>query len=104
MRDEEALDGAVEYDDFDPLVAFDRGDNRIQLWNALRAEDIEWRMVERHAPVGWQPSFETNALRILCTGHGSILQYCTVPAGPADLLEPVHGEIGLNDLDRNLLR
>ena len=31
VRDEEALDGTVEYDDIDPIVGLDRRDDLIQL-------------------------------------------------------------------------
>ena len=60
MRQEEALDGAVEDDDLYLLVGFERGDDLIQLRNVFRTKDIQRRMIKCHAPVRWRPSLETN--------------------------------------------
>jgi hypothetical protein len=51
MSKEESFDGTVEDDDFDFLVGFERGDNLIQLRNALGTENVERWMVQRHSPV-----------------------------------------------------
>ena len=51
MSKEEPFHGAVEDDDFDFLVGFERGDDLIQLRNAFGTENVERRMVERHSPV-----------------------------------------------------
>ncbi len=51
MSEEESFNGAVEDEDFDFLVGFERGDNLIQLRNAFGTENVERRMVQRHSPV-----------------------------------------------------
>ena len=50
MREEKAIDGAVENDSLHALVSFERRDDFIQFRNALRPEDVEGRMIERDPP------------------------------------------------------
>ena len=77
MSDEEAVDGAIEHDDLDPIVGLERGDDLIQLRNALRAEDVEGWMVEGDAPVERRPSFETDAFHAF-----GAAQCCLLGANP----------------------
>jgi hypothetical protein len=69
VRDEEALDGTIEYDDIDPIVGLDRRDDLIQLWDALRAKDVERRVVEGDAPVTLRALFETDAFLVFSAAH-----------------------------------
>ena len=61
MRQKEALDGAVEDNDLHERIGFECRDDLIQFWDAFRTKDIQWRKVERDAPVGGRTSFETDA-------------------------------------------
>src|SRR5262249_54056029 len=69
VRDEEALDRAVEHHDLDLIVGFDLRDNLIQWRNAFRAEDVEGRVVEDNSPIGRRASFETDAFRVIWAVH-----------------------------------
>ena len=51
MRDEEAIDGTVEDDDFDTIVSLQRRDNVIQFRNAFRTEDVDGWVVEGNPPM-----------------------------------------------------
>src|SRR4051812_16203988 len=51
VSEEEAGNRAVEHDDLELLVILDCGDNSVELRDCCRPEDIEWRVVERNAPV-----------------------------------------------------
>ena len=51
VGEEEARHRAVEYDHLDRLVALDRRDDRVELRNGLRTEDVERRVIERDAPI-----------------------------------------------------
>src|SRR5260221_2146391 len=42
------------------LISFESGDNLIQLWNVLWAEDVQRRDVKRDSPGGWRGSFGTD--------------------------------------------
>jgi len=63
VRYEEALDGGVEHDNFDPIVCFECRDDVIQLWNALGAEDVEGWVVEGNAPTERYVLLETDPSR-----------------------------------------
>src|SRR5262249_10817900 len=69
VRQEEALDGAVEHNNLQLLIGLEPSDDLIQLRNGLWAEDVERRMIECHSPVCWQMPFETD---LLGRGHGGI--------------------------------
>ena len=84
MRDEEALDGAVEYDDLDPIIGLERGDDLIQLRNALRAEDVEGWVVESNTPIERLASLKTDALRLFWTVHCYLPGVSVEPAAPQD--------------------
>ena len=62
VRQEEAVDGAVEDDDLDVLVGLERRDDLVELRNRFRAEDVQGRMIERHAPIGWRAPLEPDLL------------------------------------------
>jgi len=51
MSEKEAFDRTVKDDDFDLLVSFDRGDDFVELWNCVRAKDVQRRAINRYAPV-----------------------------------------------------
>jgi hypothetical protein len=52
VRQEEAVDGAVEDDDLQVLVLLHEGNHLVQLRDGLGSEDVEGRMVEGHPQVG----------------------------------------------------
>src|SRR6266403_1310835 len=60
MSQEEPLHRAVEDDDFDVLVSFQRRDDFVELRNGFRAEDVEGRVIERHAPIRGRVSRQKN--------------------------------------------
>jgi len=64
MRQEEAIDGAVEDHDFYVIVRFQCRDDLVQLRHGLWAKDIQRRVVKGDTPVGWRPSCETD---LCCT-------------------------------------
>jgi hypothetical protein len=84
VRNEEALDGAVEHDDLDPIVALERGDDLIQLRNAFRAEDVEGWVVEGNTPIERRASFETDAFRCFWPAHCYLPGASVGPAIPDD--------------------
>jgi hypothetical protein len=87
VRDEEAFDGTIEYHDIDPIVGLERRDDLIQLRNALRAKDVERRVVEGDAPVTRRALFETDAFLVFSVAHCCLVSMNDKPAsgvGTAD--------------------
>src|SRR5262249_12400353 len=66
MRQEKTLDGAVEHDNLHMLIGFETCDDLIQLRNRLRAEDVERRMIEGHAPVRWEALLKADLTNRRC--------------------------------------
>ena len=60
MRYKEALDRTIENHSLYLLIRFECRDDVIQLWNGLRAKDIQRRVVECNSPVEWRAPFETD--------------------------------------------
>jgi hypothetical protein len=48
---EEAIDGTVKRDNLNLFVSLERGDALVELRDRWRAEDVERRVIEGHAPV-----------------------------------------------------
>ena len=63
MSQEETVDSAIKHDHLQHRLGFECGDNFVQFRKSFRAEDVERRMIERHAPVGGRPSRQTDLLR-----------------------------------------
>jgi len=74
MREEEAMDGAVEDDNLHAFVGFERRNDLIQLRDALRPEYVERRMVERDLPIGWQAPFEADLSLFGRFSHSRLLR------------------------------
>lgn len=62
MRQEETFDTAFEHDNLDVFISFQSFDDFVQLWNRFRAEDVERRMIEPHAPISGRSSREKNLI------------------------------------------
>ena len=60
MSQKEPRNRAVKDDHFDVLVVFHRCDSLVELWNSVRAEDIEGRVINRYAPVRRRSSRQKN--------------------------------------------
>jgi hypothetical protein len=69
MRQEEALDRAVENNNVYMLIGFERRDDLVQLRNSVRTKDIQRRVIKRHAPIGWSSPCETNLPAICHVAH-----------------------------------
>jgi hypothetical protein len=54
VRQEEAIDGTIEHHDLQIRIIFYLRDHAVQLRYRFRSKDIEWRMVDRDAPIGWR--------------------------------------------------
>jgi hypothetical protein len=80
VRNEEALDGTIEYDNIDPIVGLERRDDLIQLWDALRTKDVERRVVEGDAPVTRRASFETDAFLVFSIANCYLIGMNDKPA------------------------
>src|SRR5262249_45301076 len=78
VRDEEAVDGAVEHDDLDPVVGLERRDDVIQLRNAFWTENIQGRVIQGNAPIERRTAVEKVAVPVLRTA-----QYRLLGASPA---------------------
>src|SRR5260370_16283641 len=51
MTEKKTWNRAVKNDHFDLLVGFNCRDDLVELWNRVRAKDVEPRMINRHAPI-----------------------------------------------------
>src|SRR5258705_1433145 len=51
VREEKPFHGAVKNDNFDLLVGFKRLNDLVQLWNGVRAKNVQWRMMKGDAPI-----------------------------------------------------
>src|SRR5262249_603389 len=71
--DKETVDGAIEHDDFNPIVSLERRDDLIQLRNALRAKNVEGWVVEDNAPIKRRALFETDAFLAFRATHCRLL-------------------------------
>src|SRR5262249_18111986 len=60
MSQKETFYGTVKNHHFDMLVRFDRCDGFVELWNRVRAKDVEGRVIDRHTPVGGRLSSQEN--------------------------------------------
>src|SRR5262249_55278606 len=58
MREEEALDRAVEHNDLQLLIGLDRRDDLAQLRHGLGTEDVARRVFEGHPPVRRQTALK----------------------------------------------
>src|SRR6202049_2942835 len=58
VRQEESRHSAIEYDDLDHRIVFDRLNDRVQLGYCLRSENIEWRFIQRDPPIRWRASLK----------------------------------------------
>ena len=52
MVQEKSINGAFEDQDPDLFVSLDARDDLTELPNELRAHQVQWRIVERDAPIG----------------------------------------------------
>ena len=66
MRNEEALDRAVEDDDLHVGIGFECGDDRVQLGHGFRPEDVQGRIVESDTPKRRRMPFKVD---LLVGGH-----------------------------------
>src|SRR6266481_3769470 len=71
MSQEEPLHRAVEDDDFDVLVSFQCRDDFVELRNSVWAKDVEWRVIECHAPIRRRSSRQKNLLSHRGVAHCS---------------------------------
>ncbi|MGY4378357.1 hypothetical protein ACVWZ3_005996 [Bradyrhizobium sp. i1.3.6] len=62
MRDEEAFDGAVEYDHLHVRIGLNRGDDVVEQRKVLWTEDVHRRHVEGDTPVCRQAALQANVL------------------------------------------
>ncbi len=69
MGKEESVDGAVEHHHLHARIEFDQFDDLFQLRNGLVTEDIQGRMVERHAPISRRNSLKPDLPGSCWFGH-----------------------------------
>src|SRR5437867_10649423 len=74
MSEKKPLNRAVKDDHFDVRVSFQRCDDFIELRNSVWAKDVEWRVIECHAPIRRRSSRQKNLLSHRGVAHcGSFL-------------------------------
>src|SRR5215510_11467801 len=62
MSEKKPLNRAVKDHHFDVRVSFQRCDNFVELRNSVWPKDVEWRVIECHAPILRRPSRQKNLL------------------------------------------
>src|SRR5712672_417713 len=64
VREEKPFHGAVKNDNFDLFVGFKRCDDLVQLWNGVRAKNVQWRMINGDAPIVRRRPHKKNLLSV----------------------------------------
>src|SRR5258705_9236470 len=68
MSQKDPFDGAVKDNYFDVFVRFDRSDDRVELRNGVRTENIERRMINGYSPIVWRATRKKYLLPDLSLG------------------------------------
>jgi hypothetical protein len=76
VGDEEAVDRAVEDDDFDVWIGFDCRDDRFELGNVRGAKNVERGRVESYAPVRIGMAGEVDFPRVGLAAHVDLFYVC----------------------------
>jgi hypothetical protein len=69
MGQKKTFNRAVKDNHFDMPVSFHRGDGFVELWNGVRAKDVERRVIDRHSPIRRRSSRQKNLFSRRCIVH-----------------------------------
>ena len=79
MIQEVVFDRAVEYHDLDTLVGLDDVYDPLELLNHFRTHDVDWRVINRDAPIGRRSPRQANLCGFRSCGyscHWILLRIC----------------------------
>src|SRR5207245_5591937 len=94
MSEKKPLNRAVKDDHFDVRVSFQRCDDFIELQNCVWAKDVEWRVIECHAPIRRRASRQKNLLSDRGVAHctsfltRTVIERCRQGQNPSNRASP----------------